>query len=67
MRKNASLEGIESIALPALGCGLGRLEWRDVGPLICKKMSSINIPVEVYLPNYRVPNHQLTRDFLLGN
>lgn len=25
---------IESIAIPALGCGLGSLSWRDVRPLI---------------------------------
>jgi len=28
--------GIESIAIPALGCGLGGLDWDDVKPVILK-------------------------------
>ena len=41
---------IKSIALPALGCGLGGLPWRDVKPLIEKHLGGLNIPVRVYLP-----------------
>ena len=34
--KNCKKVGIKSIAMPALGCGLGGLHWKDVGPLMCK-------------------------------
>lgn len=42
--------GIESIAVPALGCGLGRLEWEDVRPLIVQYLHPLPIPVAVYSP-----------------
>ncbi|MDQ3339082.1 MAG: macro domain-containing protein [Myxococcota bacterium] len=32
--KQVEARGIESLAMPALGCGLGGLEWKDVRPLI---------------------------------
>jgi len=34
-------QGIKSLAIPALGCGLGWLRWLDVGPLLCKYLSDI--------------------------
>src|SRR5690606_15007770 len=34
--KNYKRVGIESLATPALGCGLGQLKWSDVGPLMGK-------------------------------
>jgi O-acetyl-ADP-ribose deacetylase (regulator of RNase III) len=39
-----------SIAMPALGCGLGGLKWADVQPLIEKHLSGIDCDVRVYLP-----------------
>lgn len=33
--------GIRTIALPALGCGLGGLEWQDVHPRIEKAFSGV--------------------------
>jgi len=48
--ENYREEGIKSLALPALGCGLGNLEWKQVGPLMCKYLSLLNIPVFIYLP-----------------
>jgi len=42
--------GIKSLAMPALGCGLGRLDWKDVGPLMCKYLKKLSIPVQIYLP-----------------
>lgn len=58
---------ITSLAIPALGCGLGRLEWKDVGPILCKYLSKMNIPVWVYLPAERnVPKELLTKEFLLS-
>ncbi len=59
-------EGITSLAMPALGCGLGNLRWREVGPMICKYMYNLGIPVWVYLPaERRVSDEFLTKEFLL--
>lgn len=40
---------IKTLAIPALGCGLGGLKWKNVKPLIIKLMK-LNIYIEVYLP-----------------
>jgi O-acetyl-ADP-ribose deacetylase (regulator of RNase III) len=59
-------EKIKSIAVPALGCGNGWLEWDKVGPLICRYLSTLEIPVELYLPaEIEIPEDKLTKDFLL--
>ena len=42
--------GIQSIAVPALGCGLGGLEWDDVYPVIDQTLQNIDLPAEIYLP-----------------
>ncbi|MBN2381054.1 DUF4433 domain-containing protein [candidate division WOR-3 bacterium] len=64
--ENYKKEGIESLAVPSLGCGLGKLQWRDVGPLLCRYFSKLSIRVRVYLPAEKeIPEEQLTRDFLL--
>lgn len=43
--------GIQSLALPALGCGLGQLDYYlDVRPLIYDALEDIPIPVKVILP-----------------
>jgi O-acetyl-ADP-ribose deacetylase (regulator of RNase III) len=39
---------IKSIAMPALGCGLGGLDWDDVKPLIEKSFANLQ-KVEVFL------------------
>jgi hypothetical protein len=66
VRNNYAQEKIQSLAMPALGCGLGKLEWSDVGPLICKYLGDINIPVSIYLPREQeIPDEQLTKEFLL--
>ncbi|NEZ61977.1 DUF4433 domain-containing protein [Leptolyngbyaceae cyanobacterium CCMR0082] len=63
---NYEREGIRSLALPALGCGLGKLKWSDVGPMMCKYLAKMSIPVEIYLPIDReTPQSQLTKNFLL--
>lgn len=42
---------IASIAVPALGCGNGGLDWRDVRPLIAEALSGIpGVRVVVYPP-----------------
>ncbi|MBA7712627.1 hypothetical protein ES703_121610 [subsurface metagenome] len=64
---NYKNEDIKSLAIPALGCGLGRLMWREVGPLLCRYLAELRIPVQIYLPaEGKVPEELLSQDFLLG-
>lgn len=57
---------ISSIALPALGCGLGGLDWKDVGPLMCGYLSQTDLQSSIYLPLERsIPPEQLKPEFLL--
>lgn len=66
--KNYQKEGITSLSLPALGCGLGQLSWQQVGPLMCQYLSQMNIPIKIYLPREdNIKNSEyLTKEFLLG-
>jgi O-acetyl-ADP-ribose deacetylase (regulator of RNase III) len=42
---------IKSIAIPALGCGLGGLDWADVEPLIREKLAVLNdVDIILYPP-----------------
>jgi len=43
-------DGILSIAIPALGCGNGGLDWTDVKPLIERYMNIPSIDTRVYEP-----------------
>ncbi|NUO83783.1 DUF4433 domain-containing protein [candidate division KSB1 bacterium] len=64
---NHKTEGIKSIALPALGCGLGNLDWKEVGPIMCRHLAQLEMPVAIYLPRERdIPHQYLSRDYLLG-
>lgn len=45
--------GIQSIAFPPLGCGLGGLFWREVKLLMEHFLKTLEIPVVVYLPRRR--------------
>ena len=68
LRANYRREGITSLALPALGCGLGQLAWADVGPKMCRALVDLGIPVRVYLPlEGSMPPEQRTAEFLLGS
>jgi hypothetical protein len=59
-------EGIESLAIPALGCGLGWLAWGEVGPILCDYLQKLDIVVNLYLPlEGKIPDEQLSKDFLL--
>lgn len=40
--KEVEKRAIESIAIPALGCGLGGLDWREVKPLITEVFEGVN-------------------------
>ena len=65
--ENFRRQGITSLAMPALGCGLGRLSWSDVGPLMCRELSALGIPVWIYLPAENAPPRKwLTPEYLLG-
>ncbi len=48
--KNYKKNGIQSLSLPALGCGLGNLKWKEAGPVMCGILSQLDIPVRIYLP-----------------
>lgn len=41
---------IASIAFPALGCGLGGLQWKDVKQVIIDQFENTDIFVELYEP-----------------
>lgn len=65
--ENYKAEGIQSLAVPALGCGLGGLSWKEMGPLMCRYLSQMRIQVSIYLPQEQtIPPEFLTRAFLLG-
>ena len=67
VKKNYKREKIESLALPALGCGLGNLTWTEVGPLMCKYLHGIDIPVAIYLPReHKIDPQYLEASYLLG-
>ena len=40
--------GITSMAFPALGCGLGGLQWKDVYPVMMTYLGQLNIPVDIH-------------------
>ncbi|MEW6609097.1 MAG: DarT ssDNA thymidine ADP-ribosyltransferase family protein [bacterium] len=64
---NYKKEGIKSLALPALGCGLGNLKWQDIGLLMCKYLKNLDISVKIYLPAEKKMSEQyLTKKFLIG-
>jgi O-acetyl-ADP-ribose deacetylase (regulator of RNase III) len=66
-REHFESEGVQSLALPALGCGLGGLDWADVGPLMCKYLHGIGIDVAIYLPRERkIDRRFLSEAYLLG-
>ncbi len=67
LSENYKSDGIKSLAIPALGCGLGRLNWKDVGPMLCKYLATFDIPVQLYLPAERqIPEEYLKKEFLLS-
>lgn len=55
--------GIESLAVPPLGCGEGGLEWSVVGPTLYWHLSRLTIPVELYAP-FGTPANELDAAFL---
>jgi O-acetyl-ADP-ribose deacetylase (regulator of RNase III) len=54
---------VTSLAVPPLGCGEGRLEWRVVGPTLYRHLAHLGIPVELYAP-FGTPHEELQPEFL---
>lgn len=50
LRDMTALSEITSLAVPALGCGLGNLHWSDVDCLIVRHLGDLDCRVMVYLP-----------------
>ena len=66
LQNNCKEEGVQSLAMSALGCALGGLNWADVAPLMCGYLDKISIPVEIYLPReYPIEPQHLTESYLL--
>jgi O-acetyl-ADP-ribose deacetylase (regulator of RNase III) len=63
LAKHAAEWSITSLALPALGCGNGGLEWSELGPLIHRKLGKVPIDIELYAPTGTAQQH-LTTEFL---
>lgn len=42
--------GIESLAVPPLGCGNGGLDWDEVRPILIDAFESFTVPVTLYAP-----------------
>jgi len=55
--------GITSLAVPPLGCGLGQLEWRVVGPTLYRHLRRLDIEIELFAP-FGTPHEELTPAFL---
>jgi O-acetyl-ADP-ribose deacetylase (regulator of RNase III) len=55
--------GIQSLAVPPLGAGLGGLEWRVVGRVLYRAFREFGIPVDLYAP-HGTPEEQLSAHFL---
>jgi O-acetyl-ADP-ribose deacetylase (regulator of RNase III)/uncharacterized protein YwgA len=55
--------GVESISSPPLGCGLGQLDWRSVGPVLYQGFLALDIPVVLFAPP-DTPLEQMTHSFL---
>lgn len=51
LAKHCEEWGITSLALPALGCGIGRLSFSQVETAIRINLGHLDIPVELYAPH----------------
>lgn len=50
LKKHYKEWGITSLAIPALGCSHGQLEWKVVGPTMYRLLNEFDIPIEFYIP-----------------
>jgi uncharacterized protein YwgA len=63
LEQNYRAWGIESLAMPPLGCGNGQLDWRIVGPVLYRHLERFDIPVTLFAPS-DAPAEQIERGFL---
>ena len=55
--------GIQSLAMPALGCGNGGLRWEDVRPLITKHLGHLtDMDIYVYEPGVAATGRNPSQD-----
>lgn len=47
--------GIQSLAVPPLGCGHGGLDWTVVGPTLSRYLDRMSVPVVLYAPHGTPP------------
>jgi O-acetyl-ADP-ribose deacetylase (regulator of RNase III) len=57
MREHCAEHSVKYVAMPRIGCGLDRLEWRDVKPKIEEIFSRLDISITVY--NFNQVNYVL--------
>jgi O-acetyl-ADP-ribose deacetylase (regulator of RNase III) len=50
LRRHYREWGIDSLALPALGCGRGGLRWEDVRGVLIEGLRPLDIPVLLFAP-----------------
>jgi O-acetyl-ADP-ribose deacetylase (regulator of RNase III) len=48
LHKFVETEGIQSLAIPRIGTGVGGLEWAEVEPILKAHLGGLSIPVYVY-------------------
>lgn len=63
LENHVSQWGVASLAVPPLGCGEGKLEWRVVGPTLYRHLTQLGLPVELYAP-FGTPHEELSMEFL---
>lgn len=66
LEAHAASWGIESLAVPPLGCGEGGLEWRVVGPTLYRHLNHLSMPVDLYAP-FGTPHAELQPEFLASS
>ena len=48
MREHCAEHRVKNLAMPRIGCGLDRLEWKDVKPKIEEIFSDLDISITIY-------------------
>ena len=61
LREAVQAQGIETVAVPPLGCGLGGLEWTKVQPIIVRLLDLPDLRVEIYEPARKRKNNSFSR------
>lgn len=51
LRRLLILNKLSSVAIPALGCGLGELNWTIVKQLMLEKLANLDVDITIYEPH----------------